>query len=114
MCSAGRGSEKRQHNTVQGRITDGTLFPNISVAIKDDVEAKTEAAFSAFRNALLPTFVRIKNDISVAIAAEMRSLDKAYKERKDEERRREELSGTIQVLKRQHRELLRRIAYNQA
>lgn len=50
----------------------------------------------------------------VAIAAEMRSLDKAYEERKNEVRRRAELAGTIQMLKRQQRELLERIAYNQS
>lgn len=109
---AGRGSERCQHNAVQRQIADGTLFPNISVAIKGDVEAKTEAAFGAFRKALLPTFSRIRNDISVAIAAEMKTLDKAYEERKNEERRRKELASTIQVLKRQHSELLGRIAYN--
>ncbi|OBT85493.1 hypothetical protein VE02_07344 [Pseudogymnoascus sp. 03VT05] len=109
----GRGSERRQHNTIQGRVTDGTLFPNISIAIKEDAEAKTEVAFSAFRKVLLPVVAAIRNDIEMAFAAELKSLDKAYKERKNEERRRAELANTIQMLKRQRRELLGRIAYNQ-
>jgi hypothetical protein len=114
MYSTGRGSQKRQHNTVQGRISNGTLFPNISIAIKGDIEAKTDATFNEFQGALLPIFARIKNDISVVFAAESRSLDEALKERRNEERRREELATTIQVLKKQHRELIKRISYNQA
>ncbi|KFY43961.1 hypothetical protein V494_01724 [Pseudogymnoascus sp. VKM F-4513 (FW-928)] len=108
----GRGSEKRQHNIVRKRITDGTLFPNISVAMKEDVKAKTEMSFGAFQRTLEPTFARIGKDLSIAIATEKKSLDKAYEERKYEERRRAELAKTIQTLKKQQRELLGRISYN--
>ena len=40
------GKAARQRKIVQGRITNGTLFPNISLHIKTDVLALSEVIFT--------------------------------------------------------------------
>lgn len=99
----GRGSERRQHSIIQRRIIDGSLFSNISTAIKEDVEAKTKVAFNEFRKAFQPTFVLIKKDISTAQATEFKFLDKVYDEHKIEESRRKKAESTILDLRMQLR-----------
>ncbi|RDL37034.1 Uncharacterized protein BP5553_04467 [Venustampulla echinocandica] len=108
-CGVGKGA--RQQHTVQGRITNGTLFPNISRAIKNDIEATAKAAFSTLQKSLVSVFVPIENDIAIALAcAPQQPSNMEVVGREEEERRRGELADAVQGLMRQHAEVLASIA----
>lgn len=108
---AGTGKAARQRNTVQGRIMNGTLFPNITRAIKRDIEAAAKTIFDNMQKSLESNFAFIENDITMALAsAPQQSNDMDDMGREDEERRRGELAGEVQGLKRQHAEILASIA----
>ncbi|OBT81787.1 hypothetical protein VE02_09856 [Pseudogymnoascus sp. 03VT05] len=107
----GTGKAARQRNTVQGRITNGTLFPNISTAIKREIEAAVKTTFDNVRKSLESDFALIENDVTMALAsAPQQSGDREDVACEDEERRREELADAVKGLKRQHAEVLASIA----
>jgi hypothetical protein len=110
FADAGLGKQSRQQITVQGRITNGTLFPNISAAVKMDMKAQVEKTFSGLLKALKPIFKLIRSDIDMALAAASQHLDGAGNIDPEEQRRKEELAAAVQELKRQHAELLANVA----
>lgn len=96
---------------MHGRITNGTLFPNISLAIKREIEAAAKTAFDKVQESLESTFAFIENDVIMALAsAPQQSNDIESMDREDEEERRRELVGEVQSLKRQHAKVLASIA----
>lgn len=104
---AGTGKAARQRNTVQGRITNGTLFPNISTAIKRDIKAAAKTTFDSVQKSLESDFALIENDVTMALASALQqSSDREDVAHEDEERRRGELAGVVRGLKRQHAEVL--------
>ncbi|KFY44996.1 hypothetical protein V494_01204 [Pseudogymnoascus sp. VKM F-4513 (FW-928)] len=108
---SGTGKAARQRNTVQGRITNGTLFPNISRAIKRDIKAAAKATFDSVQKSLESDFVSIDNDVTMALAsAPQQSCDREDVDLEDEERRKGELASSVRDLKRQHAEVLASIA----
>lgn len=108
---AGAGKAARQRNTVQGRITNGTLFPNISTAIKREIETAAKTTFDSVLKSLESDFALIENDITMALAsAPQQSGDREDVACEEEERRRGELAGAVRGLKRQHAEVLASIA----
>lgn len=108
---AGTGKAGRQRDTVQGRITNGTLFPNISRAIKREIKAAAKTTFDNVQKSLESEFTLIENDVTMALAsAPQQSGDREDVGREGEERRRGELAGAVRGLKRQHAEVLASIA----
>ncbi|KFZ06243.1 hypothetical protein V501_07587 [Pseudogymnoascus sp. VKM F-4519 (FW-2642)] len=107
----GNGKAARQRNTVQGRITNGTLFPNISTAIKREIETAAKTTFDSVLKSLESDFALIENDVTMALAsAPQQSGDREDVACEEEERRRGELAGAVRGLKRQHAEVLASIA----
>ncbi|OBT96981.1 hypothetical protein VE01_05489 [Pseudogymnoascus verrucosus] len=107
----GTGKAARQRNTVQGRITNGTLFPNISTAIKREIETAAKTTFDSVLKSLESDFALIENDVTMALAsAPQQSGDREDVACEEEERRRGELAGAVRGLKRQHAEVLASIA----
>ncbi|KFY49525.1 hypothetical protein V496_09946 [Pseudogymnoascus sp. VKM F-4515 (FW-2607)] len=107
----GTGKAARQRNTVQGRITNGTLFPNISSAIKREIKAAAKTTFDSVRKSLESDFALIENDVMMALAsAPQQSGDREDVACEDEERLRGELAGAVRGLKREHAEVLAIIA----
>ncbi|KFY06936.1 hypothetical protein V492_07602 [Pseudogymnoascus sp. VKM F-4246] len=108
---SGTGKAARQRNTVQGRITNGTLFPNISRAIKRDINAAAKATFDSVQKSLESDFASIDNDVTMALASALQqSCDSEDVDLEDEERRKGELASAVRDLKRQHAEVLASIA----
>ncbi|KFY95308.1 hypothetical protein V500_02839 [Pseudogymnoascus sp. VKM F-4518 (FW-2643)] len=103
----GNGKAARQRNTVHGRITNGTLFPNISRAIKREINAAAKTVFDKVQGSLESTFAFIEIDITMALASTpQQSNDIEGMNREDEEIRRRELVGEVRGLKRQHAKVL--------
>lgn len=101
----------RQRRKVQGRITNGTLFPNISMAIKRDTEATATATFEKLKNTLESTIVLLEDDIAMALTTmPHQSADMEEIDHEAEVKRREDLARAVQILRRKHTEVIRSIA----
>lgn len=99
----GTGKSARQKHIVQGRITNGTLFPNISTAIKREIKAAAKATFESVRKLLKSEFASLENDVTMALAsAPKQSSDTVDVVLEDEGK----LAGAIRDLKKQHAEVL--------
>ncbi len=66
----GTGMNRAQIDVVQGRITDGTLFPNISAKILDEATELIRGKFSHLQRRVNDIVKRISFDLSVALEAE--------------------------------------------
>ncbi|KFY77671.1 hypothetical protein V499_03018 [Pseudogymnoascus sp. VKM F-103] len=100
----GIGTAARQRQKVQGRIEEGTLFSNISMAISKDIKAEVKASFCAVQKELDGIFDVTENDIRTVLAMEEQPDQKGDTTREDRERRKEGLACELQDLKRQHEE----------
>lgn len=103
MPAAGTGTNYRQIQIVQGRITDGTLFPNISAKILSKTTRLIARMFDELRGKLDGATKSIGFDLSVG-------LDAAQKNRvglsKPEKEHRERLAEAVKTLQRRHKEVL--------
>ncbi|OBT72960.1 hypothetical protein VF21_08477 [Pseudogymnoascus sp. 05NY08] len=100
----GSGTAARQRQTVQGRIEEGTLFSNISMAIRKDIKAEVKVSFSEVKKVLHNIFVGTETNIRMGLATEEQPDEKGDTTREDRERRKEGLACELQDLKRQHEE----------
>lgn len=64
----GSGKDRRQKQIVQGRITNGTLFPNISVRISDNINSAVADAEKRLRQIVRQSMAAIQNDFDLTIA----------------------------------------------
>jgi hypothetical protein len=60
--------KSRMHNKVQGRIENGTLFPNISFAISKAMENLTRKTFQDLKQEIELLFGFIRDDVDMALA----------------------------------------------
>ncbi|OBT66157.1 hypothetical protein VE03_05075 [Pseudogymnoascus sp. 23342-1-I1] len=101
----GPGMAARQRGIVQGRIENGTLFSNIRMAIRNDIEAEIKESFGAAQKELDNIFVLMVTDIRMGLAMEEQPCEKGDTAREDEEIRKEVLACELRDLKRQHEEV---------
>jgi hypothetical protein len=96
---------------VQGRITNGTLFPQMSAKIQASIEQLTQKAFIDLQNAANAVLVQITSDVEMALASNPQHVNGATKKEKPEEvKEKKELRDKIAGLKVQHEQLLAAIA----
>jgi mannitol-1-phosphate/altronate dehydrogenase len=96
---------------VQGRIKNGTLFPNISAMIMENMQKLTRTIFHTLHDKMEKVFDLIKNDLDLALASgQQYGSDGENRDSPEEDRLRKELAGEVNQLKRRHEELLGNIA----
>ncbi|EFQ96945.1 hypothetical protein MGYG_08870 [Nannizzia gypsea CBS 118893] len=114
----GTGKAARQRRRVQGRIEDGTLFPNISFAIASRIQEAIVDSFALLCDVAQENFGRIMKDTLTA-AAQWKSIhgsksyaaNRARKEAEEEERlKKAELAHEIAALKVEHKRILEDIS----
>ena len=66
---AGAGRENRQHAIVGGRINDGTLFPNIAIAITEQIGIIAEVEQGELREATRGIVAQIRGDSDLVLMA---------------------------------------------
>jgi len=108
LCSrAGTGKAERQRSTVQGRITNGTLFPNISTAISKDMDKLVKKTFRGLRDKVDAVLKLIRSDVDMALASGPQHRgDDENGDDGEEEMLREELGDVVKELKKKHEALL--------
>ena len=96
-----------QRGVVQGRITDGTLFPNISAKVIDDLTALIRNSFDELLEKLNDVLELIRLDLKVVLAA-----DGAQSRLQDRERQeRKQLAEEVKRLKTSHEQMLESFKY---
>ncbi|RYP02574.1 hypothetical protein DL764_005748 [Monosporascus ibericus] len=65
----GMGRDSRQKQIVQNRITDGTLFLNMSIEIRHSIERTVKQSEKALRDILKQSMSNIRNDFDLTIAS---------------------------------------------
>jgi hypothetical protein len=96
---------------VQGRITNGTLFPQISVKIQASIDRLVRKTFRDLRHAANAVLDLIVSDVEMALVSNPQRVDSARnQEDPEEERRKGELIAEIMELKGKHEELLASIS----
>lgn len=98
----------RQIALVQGRVEDGTLFPQISTRIREGMEEITDEAFKTLQGTLL----KLARDTEAAVdeAAQICSTGPKHQELIEATKRQEEFLDEIQRLKKKHSEVMSRVA----
>jgi hypothetical protein len=96
---------------VQGRITDGTLFPNISIAISKNMDELAQKTFRGLHDKVDAVLELIKDDLDMALASRQYIGDDENRADEEEERLREEFEGEAKELKRRYEELLAILRY---
>jgi len=96
----------RQKSIVQGRITNGTLFPQISAKIQDSIDQLAQKTFRDLHDAVNAVLALVVNDVEMSLGSNEREDGAADQEDPEEERRKGELLAKIQELKREHEELI--------
>lgn len=91
---------------IDGKVTNGTLFPNISFRIQADIEEKVEHTFRGLQSELDVILEDIERDIDMAKTRIPHRDNADVVENGDELRRREGMKVTILALKAEHSELL--------
>ncbi|KAH6656869.1 hypothetical protein BKA67DRAFT_553428 [Truncatella angustata] len=82
-CSlTGPGRAKRQTDIVQGRIENGTLFPNIGFAIANRMEFSLKEIEKDAMDILQQQISQIRNDLDLAIASQQQSRSQERAQRK--------------------------------
>jgi hypothetical protein len=108
---AGTGKAARQRAIVQGRITNGTLFPHISAKIQASIDQLVRKTFRDLRDAVNAVLDLVVSDVEMALASYPQRVDSARnQEDPEEERRKGELMAKIRELKGKHEELLASIS----
>jgi len=110
---SGGGKAARQRSTVQGRITNGTLFPNISVTISKNMDKLAQKTFRGLHDKVDAILDLIKDDVDLALTSGQPQIAGGENELEDEdeeERLKEELAAEVKELKTRHEELLGSVA----
>lgn len=109
---AGTGKAARQRSIVQGRITNGTLFPHISTKIQANINRLVQETFRDLYDAVNIVLGLIVSDVEMVLASKPQRVDDTRnQENLEEERRKEELKAETRVLNEKHEELLASISH---
>ena len=100
----------RQRSVVYGRITDGTLFPQISAKIQDNMDELAQKTFRDLHDAVDGVLALVVSDVEMALGSKEREDGAVVREDPEEERRKGELMVKIRELKREHEELIASIS----
>lgn len=101
----------KQRSIVQGRITNGTLFPNISAKIQASMDRLVRKSFGDLYDAVNTVLDLIGTDVEMALAFDPQSLGNAGNQQDpEEERQKTKLLAEIVEFKRKHAELLAAIS----
>jgi hypothetical protein len=96
---------------VQGRITNGTLFPHISARIQASIDQLVRKIFRNLHDAVNAVLDLIISDVEMALTSNPQYIDSARnQEDPQEQRRKEELMAEIRELKGEHEKLLASIS----
>ena len=96
---------------MQGRITNGTLFPNISITISKNMDKLAQKAFRGLHDKVDAIFDLIEDDVYLALASgQQHSAGDENKDEDEEERLKEDLAAEVKELKTRHEELLGSVA----
>lgn len=107
ISKVNRGYHARLVDIVQGRITNGTLFPNISIKISGSMNALVRKTFEDLRGKAEAVLDLVRNDIDMALASGRQSSGSGHEDRDEEEDElRKELSSVVEGLKGRHAEVL--------
>jgi hypothetical protein len=108
LFRAGTGKAARQRSIVQGRITNGTLFPHISAKIQASIEKLIQKTFHDLHDAVNAVLNLIVSDVEMALASKSQHADDdaGNVEHLEEETRKAELMDEIKELKAMHEDLL--------
>jgi hypothetical protein len=92
---------------VQGRITNGTLFPQMSAKIQASIEQLTRKAFVDLQNAATSVLDQITSDVEMALASNPRHVNgDIMKEDPEAVKRKKDLRDKVAGMKLQHERLL--------
>lgn len=94
---------ERQKRAIEGRITDGTLFPDIAIAADNDMRDLVNGTMHDLTDKLLEAVQLIRNDLELATANHVEAKEEA---RKSEEVR-IRVAGRLEVLKGRYAAVLR-------
>ncbi|KAH6700598.1 hypothetical protein BKA61DRAFT_705543 [Leptodontidium sp. MPI-SDFR-AT-0119] len=109
---SGTGKAARQRSIVQGRITNGTLFPHISAKIQANIDRLVQETFRDLYDAVNIVLGLIVSDVEMVLASKPQRVDDTRnQENLEEERRKEELKAETRVLNEKHEELLASISH---
>jgi hypothetical protein len=100
----GTGKAARQRGHVYGRITDGTLFPNISARIVESVRELGHTTFASLQENTDEVFDLIKNDLDMALASGVTDERPVFS--REEIDATEELRAELLLLRTEHAEVL--------
>lgn len=100
---------RRQRSTVQGRIENGTLFPNISFKIQTDLEQHADRILSGLQKKVLEILHAIQSDLELALG-QAGDTDSAGGDPRELKQRQEKLKEVLRMLKRRHENILKRIS----
>ncbi|RFU23756.1 hypothetical protein B7463_g12581, partial [Scytalidium lignicola] len=106
---SGPGMSMRQRTIVQARITDETLFPNISIAIKDQVEGLTEQTLNQLQEKVLKILERIQVALVILMGEETVSQT-TEKNNSELEQRQTRLESLLRKHKERHNKILEDIS----
>ena len=96
---------------MQGRITNGTLFPHISARIQASIDQLVRKIFRNLHDAVNTVLDLIISDVEMALTSNPQRIDSAgNQEDPQEQRRKEELMAEIRELKGEHEKLLASIS----
>ncbi|KAN0095627.1 hypothetical protein V8E51_016338 [Hyaloscypha variabilis] len=108
---SGTGKAARQRSIVQGRITNGTLFPHISARIQASIDQLVRKIFRDLHGAVNAVLDLIVSDVEMALTSNPQRMDSANNQADpQEQRRKEELMAEIRELKGEHEKLLASIS----
>ena len=109
----GTGLFARQKNIVQGRITNGSLFPNISVAISTAMSRLVKKTGRRLRADVTAALSHIETDFGIALEKQRESLVEARERTADEietDKKVSRLAGEVEQLQQGYTRLLGTIA----
>ena len=108
---AGTGKAARQRTIVQGRITNGTLFPHISAKIQASIDQLVQKIFRDLHDAVNAVLDLIVSDVEMALTSNPQGMDSTRNhEDPEEQRRKDDLMAEIRELKGEHEKLLASIS----
>lgn len=96
---------------MQGRIADGTLFPQISAKIQETIDKLVKKTFHDLRHTVKAVLALIASDVEMALASRSQRVDSTRNQADpQEERRKADLMADIRELDERHKELLASIS----
>jgi len=99
----------RQKSTVQGRIENGTLFPNISINIQTDVEKQADRILNALKTKVLEILPAVRSDLGIALG-ESDGTESANEDSHELQQQQENLKEVLKMLKQRHENILKDIS----